>query len=86
MLRPLLTNFELQKCYQNTPKFNDVYSRNDLTKVKDGTYIINLDGYESIETHWIALYVNEENGTFFDRFWVEHIPKEIRNFIGNKNV
>ena len=86
MLRPLLTNFELQKCYQNKPKFDDVYSRNDLTKVKDGTYIINPDDYESIETHWIALYANEENGTYFDRFWVEHIPKEIRNFIGNKNV
>ena len=31
-----LTNFEIQKYYQNEPKFNDVYSRNNLPKIKDG--------------------------------------------------
>ena len=56
-----LTNFEIQKYYQNEPKLNGVYSRNNLSKIKDGTYIINLDGYESIETYWIALYVNVKN-------------------------
>ena len=53
-----LTNFEIQKYYQNEPKFNGVYSRNNLPKIKDGAYVINLDEYESIGTHWIALYVN----------------------------
>ena len=56
-----LTNFEIQKYYQNEPKLNGVYSRNNLSKIKDETYIINLDGYESIETYWIALYVNVKN-------------------------
>ena len=56
-----LINFEIQKYYQNEPKLNGVYSRNNLSKIKDGTYIINLDGYESIETYWIALYVNVKN-------------------------
>ena len=56
-----LTNFEIKKYYQNEPKFNGVYSRNNLSKIKDWTYIINLDDYKSIETHWIALYVNTEN-------------------------
>ena len=53
-----LTNFEIQKCYQNEPMFNGVYSRNNLSKIKDEAYIINLNEYESIATHWIALYVN----------------------------
>ena len=66
-----LTNFEIQKYYQNEPKFNGVDSRNDLFKIKDGAYIINLDEYESIGTHWIALYVNAENVTYIDSF--EHI-------------
>ena len=52
----------------------------------DGSYIINLEEYESIETYWIALYVNVENVTWFDSFGVEHIPKEIRKLIGNKNT
>ena len=49
------TNFEIQK-YENKPKFNGVYSRNNSSKIMDGSYIINLDEYESIGTHWIALY------------------------------
>ena len=41
-------------------------------------YVINLDEYKPIETHWIALYVNAKNVTYFDSFGVEHIPK--RNY------
>ena len=47
----LLTNFEIQKCYQNETKFNSVYSRNNLSKIKDREYTINLDTYESVGTH-----------------------------------
>ena len=61
-------------------------SRNNLSKIKDGAYIINLDEYESIRTHWIAFCVNAENLTYFYSFGDEHIPKEIRKFIGNKNI
>ena len=81
-----LTNFEIQKYYQNQPKFNGVYSRNNSSKIKDGAYIINLDEYESIRTHWIALYANDNNVTYFDSFGVEDILKEIKTFIGNKNI
>ena len=47
----LLTNFEIQKYYQNEPKFDGVYSRNNLPKIKDGAYVINLDEFKSIGTH-----------------------------------
>ena len=80
-----LTNFEIQKYYQNQPRFNGVYSRDNLPKIKDGVYIINLDEYSDIGTHWIALYVLN-NVTFFYSFGVEHIPKEIQAFIDNKNI
>ena len=53
---------------QNLMVFN---SRNNLQKTKDGAYVINLDEYESIGTHWIALYVNAENLTYFDSFGFE---------------
>ena len=45
-----LRNFETQKYYQNEPRFNGVYSRNNLPETKDGTYVINLDEYKSIRT------------------------------------
>ena len=81
-----LTNFEIQKYYQNESKFNGVYSRNNLSKIKDRIYIINLDDYESIGTHWIALHVNAKSVAYFDSFRVEYIPKEIKKFTGNKNI
>ena len=73
-----LINFEIWKYYGNEPKFNGVYSRKKLhKKKKNGAYIINLDEYESIGNHWVALCVNDNNITYFDSFGVEHIPKEI---------
>ena len=83
----LLTNFETQKYYQDKPRFNGVYSRDNLpNKIKDGAYVVNLDEYSHTGTHWIALYALNNNVTYFDSFEVEHIPKEIKKFIGNKNV
>ena len=46
MLPHPLTNFGMQKYYQNEPNFNGVYSRNNLPKIKDGTYLINRDESE----------------------------------------
>ena len=57
MLPHPLTDFEIQKYYQNEPRFNGVYSRDNLQRIKDGAYIINLDEHSDIETHWVALYV-----------------------------
>ena len=81
-----LTNFEIQKYYQNELRFNGVYSRDNLPKIKDGAYVINLDEYSDIGTHWVALYVHNDDVAYFDSFGVEHIPKEIREFIDNKNI
>ena len=87
-----LTNFEIQKYYHNEPRFNVVYSRDNLPKtkfnekIKDGADIINLDEYSDIGTHWIALYVLNNNATYFDSFSVEHTPKEIKTYFGNKNI
>ena len=73
-----LTNFEIQKYYQNKQRFNGVYFRDNLpNKIKDGAYVINLDEYSDIGTHWIALYALNNNVTYFDSFGVEHISKEI---------
>ena len=73
-----LTNFEMQAYYQDEPRFNGVYSRDNLNdKIKDCAYVINLDEYHDIGTYWVALYVNNKSTTYFDSFGVEHIPKEI---------
>ena len=82
-----LTDFEIIKYYENEPRFNGVYSRDNLpNKNKDGAYVINLDEHSDIGTHWIALYGRNNDITYFDSFGVEHIPKEIIKFIGHRNV
>ena len=58
-----LTNFEIQKYYQNEPRFNGVFSRNNLPKkIKDGAYVINRDECADVGTHWIA--------------WISHILQQ----------
>ena len=80
-----LTNFEIQKYYQNEPGFNSVYSRDNLSKINDGACLINLDEYSDIGTLWVALWVNNDV-TYFNSFGVKHIPKEIKAFINNKKL
>ena len=58
-----------------------VYSRDNLPKIKDGAYIINLHECSDIGTRWLDLWSDNDNVTYFDSFGVEHIPKEIKTFI-----
>ena len=82
-----LTNFEIKNYYENEPRFNGVYSRDNLRKtIKNGAYVINLAEYEYVGTHWIALYVKNNEITYFDLFGVEHVSKEIKRFIAHKDI
>ena len=83
-----LTNFEIQAYYQNEPRFNWVFSRDNLpnNNIKNSAYVINLDEYHDTGTHWVALYVNNKTVTYFDSLGVKYIPREIMKFIENKNI
>ena len=83
-----LTNIEISEYYSNEPRFNGVYSRDNLPEItKKGAYVINLDEYENTGTHWIALFITTNEFIYFDSFGIEHIPKEINKFIGsNKKI
>ena len=78
-------HFEIH--YQNKLIFNGVYSRNNLPdKIKDRTYVINLDEYADVATHWIALFYNKNEIVYFDSFGAEHVPEENKENIGNQNI
>ena len=80
-------NFEIEKYYQNEPRFNGIYSRNNLLKkIKDGAYVINLDEYADVGMHWIALFCNRSEIVYFDSFGVENVPEETKEFVRNKNI
>ena len=82
-----LTNFEIPKYYENKPKFNGVYSIDNLpNKIKDGAYVTNLDEYSDVGAHRVALFIKNNDVTYFDSFGVEHIPKEIKAFAKIKTL
>ena len=82
-----LTNFEIQKYYKNEPRFNGVFSRNNLPKkIKDGAYVINHNEHADVGSHWTALFCNKNTIIYFDSFGVEHIPQEIKKIIGDENI
>ena len=69
------TDFEIQKKkYQNEPQFKSV-SRNNLSKIKDGAYLTNLEECKSIGTHCFAVFVKNHTATYFDSIQVKHILK-----------
>ena len=86
MLPHPLNNLEIQIYYQNEPQRSSVFSRITLPVIKGWAYVINSDDYYSERTYWIALYVNDKNVKYFDSFGVEHIPKEMKKFLGDKKI
>ena len=89
MLPHPLTNFEIQKFYQNEPRFNVIYSRDNLperstTEIRGGAYIINLDEYSDIGTQWVDLYVQNNNVIYFDSFGVDIIQKKLKHLLITK--
>ena len=78
-----LTNFEIQKYYENEPRFNGVFSRDDMPKkIKDGAYVINLDEYKDAGTHQIALFCKKNEIVYFDSFGVLNIfLKKLKNLL-----
>ena len=82
-----LTNIEISEYYKNEPRFNGVYSRNNLLKtIKKGAYAISLGEYENTGKHWVSLFVKPKYTVYFHTFGVEHIPKEINKFIRSKEL
>ena len=72
--------------FKNIKGFDGVFSRNSLPKLKNGEYVVNLDHSRNTGTHWIVIFMKNNEVIYFDSFGVEYIPKEIIKFIGNKNI
>ena len=72
--------------FKDLKRFNGVFSRNNLQKLKNGAYVINLDHSENTGTHWIVVFVKSNEVIYFDSFGVEYIPKKIMESIKNKNI
>ena len=76
-----MTTTEIQRF-----KFKGVDSRNYLSNIKVGVYVVSLEEYKSIGPQWVALYVNDNTTTYFDCFGNENVPEEMKTLIKNENI
>ena len=76
-----LTNIKITNYFDYETRFNGVFSRKNLPRIKDGAYAINFDDKKSKGTHWVSLFIDRNTPVYFDSFGVEYIAKEVLNKI-----
>ena len=86
-----LTNFEITEYFKDEKRVNGVYSSNNLPKLKQGAYVINLEHSKNTGIHWVVIFVKKDQVIYFASFGVEYIPKEImekieHSSLGNRNI
>ena len=62
------------------------FSRNNLTGIKDRTYVINLNDKNSKRAHWVSLFIDRNLAIYSDSFGTEYIPLEVFNKIKDKSI
>ena len=62
------------------------FSRDNLPRIKDGAYVINLDDKKSKGTHWISLFIDRNTAVYFDSFGIEYIMQEVLSNSKDKSI
>ena len=75
----ILSNIKITKYFNYEPRFIDVFTRDNLPRIKDGAYVINLDGEQSKRKHWASLFIDRNTIAYFDSFIIEYIAQEVLN-------
>ena len=81
-----LNNTEITNYFKYEARFIGVFSRNNLSRVKDGAYIINLHDKNSKGTCWFSLFIDKNLAVCFDSFETEYIPQEVLNKIRDGSI
>ena len=79
-------NMEITNYFNYEPKFNGAFSRNNLSRIKDGAYVMNLDDKNSKGTHWISSFIDRNAAVYFVSFLIQYIPSEVLNKIIDKSI
>ena len=61
-----LSNIEITEYFNYEPRFHGVFSRNNLSIIKDGTYVMNLDDKKSKGTHRVLSFIDRNIAEYFD--------------------
>ena len=77
----LVKNQKVSKYYENDCRFNDIFSRNNLSGIKDGAYVINADDKNSKGTHWVSIFIDRITVIYFNSSGIKCISKKVLNKI-----
>ena len=81
-----LHNIKITNYFNYKPRFNGVFSRNNIPRIKDGTYVINLDDKKNKGTHWVLTFIDRKKAVYFDSLGIEYIPQKVLNKIKDKSI
>ena len=83
VLLHLSSNIKITMYFNYEPRFNGVFSRNSLPRIKDEAYVINLNDTESKGTQ-VPLFIDRNTAVYFDSFEIVYIPQEVLSKIKGK--
>ena len=63
----------MAKYFNYKPRFNGVFSKDNLPRIKNGVCVINLDDKHSKGTHWVSLFIDIITAVYFDKFITNNI-------------
>ena len=72
--------------FNDEPRFDSVFSRNKLARIKDGTYVINFNDKNSKGTLWVWLFIDRNTAVYFHSFGNECIPQEVLTKVKDKSI
>ena len=81
-----LSNIEIDKYFKYDSRFNGLFSRHNLFRIKDGVYVINLDDKQSEVTHWVSLFIDKNIAVYFYCSVIEYISQEVLSKIKDKSI
>ena len=85
-LRYALNNIQITKYFNYEPRFNGVFERDNLPRIKGRVYVINLDNKQSEGTYCVSLFIDKHAALYFDSFGIEYFPQEVLNKIQDKSI
>ena len=84
--RSVLKHCKVPKYHDQDCRFNGVYSRNNLPRIKDGVSAINQDDEESKGTYWVSLFINISTAVYFDSFGIKYFRQEVLSKIEYESI
>ena len=83
---PSLNNIEITNYFKYEPRFNSIFSRNNLPRINDGAYVIHLDDKNSKGTYWVSVFIDRNKTVYFHSFGIGLFPQEISDKIRDESI